>query len=147
MRIFYKFVDNNQESSSSVNMVSIPPFCSRLLSCFFVANHAYLLLFLTCSLLPPPHSCLLLSLLRHEMNKQSSGGYFRAHARNEAHFNRKLCGALKELGGGHTEIIVEGKTSAIRSFLRWCKKGPGVQSHVLVLVRCAKKNKLLPCFQ
>lgn len=57
---------------------------------------------------------------------QSSGGYFRAHARNEAHFNRKLCGALKELGGGHTEIIVEGKTSAIRSFLRWCKKGPGL---------------------
>ncbi|CAM9093527.1 unnamed protein product, partial [Hapterophycus canaliculatus] len=56
---------------------------------------------------------------------QSTGGYFRAHARNEAHFNRKLCGALKELGRGQTEIIVEGKTSAIRSFLRWCKKGPG----------------------
>ena len=57
--------------------------------------------------------------------EQSTGGYFRAHARNEAHFNRKLCGALKELGQGQTEIIVEGKTSAIRSFLRWCKKGPG----------------------
>lgn len=58
-------------------------------------------------------------------NLQATGGYFRAHARNEAHFNRKLCGALKELDQGETEIIVEGKTSAIRSFLRWCRKGPG----------------------
>eukprot|EP00752_Nemacystus_decipiens_P010363 g9233.t1 len=61
---------------------------------------------------------------------QSTGGYFRAHARNEAHFNRKLCGALKELGQGQTEIIVEGKTSAIRSFLRWCKRGPGLSQQI-----------------
>eukprot|EP00904_Undaria_pinnatifida_P010088 jgi/Undpi1/6209/HiC_scaffold_20.g08693.m1 len=61
---------------------------------------------------------------------QSTGGYFRAHARNEAHFNRKLCGALKELGDGKTEIIVEGKTSAIRSFARWCKKGPGLSQRI-----------------
>ncbi|CAN0164244.1 unnamed protein product [Pylaiella littoralis] len=61
---------------------------------------------------------------------QSTGGYFRAQARNEAHFNRKLCGALKELGKGQTEIIVEGKTSAIRSFLRWCKKGPGLSQQI-----------------
>lgn len=54
------------------------------------------------------------------------GGYFRAHARNEAYFNRRLCGALKELEEGQTEIIVEGKTSAIRSFVRWCKRGPGM---------------------
>lgn len=61
---------------------------------------------------------------------QATGGYFRAHARNEAHFNRKLCGALKELGNGKTEIIVEGKTSAIRSFTRWCKKGPGLSQRI-----------------
>lgn len=67
----------------------------------------------------------LLAVFRPERGPQSTGGYFRAHARNEAHFNRKLCGALKELGDGKTEIIVEGKTSAIRSFARWCKKGPG----------------------
>ncbi|CAM9585982.1 unnamed protein product [Discosporangium mesarthrocarpum] len=61
---------------------------------------------------------------------QSTGGYFRAHARNEAFFNRNLCGALKELDMGQTEIIVEGKTSAIRSFIRWCKRGPGLTQQI-----------------
>ncbi|CAM9914051.1 unnamed protein product [Ascophyllum nodosum] len=61
---------------------------------------------------------------------QSTGGYFRAHARNEAQFNRSLRGALRERGDGETEIIVEGKTSAIRSFVRWCNKGPGLAQRI-----------------
>mmetsp|Transcript_4791 Transcript_4791/g.7247 ORF Transcript_4791/g.7247 Transcript_4791/m.7247 type:complete len:111 (-) Transcript_4791:8-340(-) len=39
---------------------------------------------------------------------QAFGGYFRAHARNEAYFMRKLSGALEEYSD-RTEIIVEGK--------------------------------------
>ncbi|CAM9744949.1 unnamed protein product [Chrysoparadoxa australica] len=37
---------------------------------------------------------------------QAHGGYFRAQARNEAYFNRRLCGALKELPDGGVEMVV-----------------------------------------
>jgi acylphosphatase len=60
---------------------------------------------------------------------QAYGGYFRAHARNEAHFNRKLCGALQEFPD-RTEIVVEGKRKAIDSFVRWCRKGPGLAQRI-----------------
>jgi acylphosphatase len=60
---------------------------------------------------------------------QAYGGYFRAHARNEAHYMRKLCGALKEFPD-RTEIVVEGKRSAIDGFMRWCKRGPGLSQQI-----------------
>ncbi|KAG5179931.1 hypothetical protein JKP88DRAFT_349786 [Tribonema minus] len=60
---------------------------------------------------------------------QAYGGYFRAHARNEAHYMRRLSGALQEYPD-RTEIIVEGKRSAIDSFVRWCRKGPGLSQQI-----------------
>jgi acylphosphatase len=62
-------------------------------------------------------------------HRQAYGGYFRAHARNEAFFHRKLTGALQEYPD-RTEIIVEGKRSAIDSFVRWCRRGPGLGQQI-----------------
>ncbi|CAM9537077.1 unnamed protein product [Phaeothamnion confervicola] len=70
------------------------------------------------------------SSARIVVSGQAKGGYFRAQARNEAFFNRSLCGALKELPDGTTEIIVEGRRKAIESFVRWCRKGPGLSQKI-----------------
>uniref|UniRef100_A0A7S2XVC5 Acylphosphatase-like domain-containing protein n=1 Tax=Fibrocapsa japonica TaxID=94617 RepID=A0A7S2XVC5_9STRA len=57
---------------------------------------------------------------------QVQGGYFRAQCKNEAFRFRGLLGALRELPDGSTKVVVEGPEQKILSFLKWCKRGPGL---------------------
>mmetsp|Transcript_1812 Transcript_1812/g.1889 ORF Transcript_1812/g.1889 Transcript_1812/m.1889 type:complete len:141 (+) Transcript_1812:93-515(+) len=63
---------------------------------------------------------------------QVQGPFFRTTTKNEILFNRKLTGYLTEKEGGVTEIVVQGEKSKLESFIRWCKKGPGLGQIVIV---------------
>jgi len=57
---------------------------------------------------------------------QVQGGFYRAMAKKEAYFHRRLLGAIRELPDGSVEIVVEGPKYKIESFIGWCKRGPGL---------------------
>ena len=57
---------------------------------------------------------------------QVQGPFYRATCKHEAFFNRNLTGFVKERIDGTTEILVQGKKSKLESFVRWCRKGPGL---------------------
>eukprot|EP01041_Mallomonas_annulata_P008052 gene8052-16510_t len=63
---------------------------------------------------------------------QVQGPFYRTTVRNEVLFNRKLAGRLVEAKSGSSDIIVQGSQAKLESFVRWCKKGPGLSQEVHV---------------
>ena len=63
---------------------------------------------------------------------QVQGPYYRTICKNEVVFNRKLNGYLKEKEHNITELVIEGPQSKLESFIRWCRKGPGLSQYVNV---------------
>jgi len=57
---------------------------------------------------------------------QVQGGFYRAMAKKEASFHRRLVGGIRDLRCGSVEIVVEGPRKKLESFIGWCKRGPGL---------------------